>query len=93
MADPKAGGEKGNVEHIEYINGKQGDLSTIEKLETDSRTLSNDEDKLYNAPPEDARDLVTEVLLVEDDPTLNPWTFRTWFIGLALSVFTPKILL
>lgn len=54
-------------------------------------------------PVETARDLVTEVLHVEvsttvqthrfladqrqDDPSLNPWTFRVWFTGLGLSCF------
>jgi hypothetical protein len=28
-----------------------------------------------------AEDLVTRVINVEDDPTLNPWTFRTFFLG------------
>lgn len=35
----------------------------------------------------DARDLVTHVISVEDDPSLNPWTFRSFFIGLGLSTF------
>jgi hypothetical protein len=35
----------------------------------------------YNAPPETATDLITEVLHAQDDPSLNPWTFRTWFLG------------
>jgi hypothetical protein len=35
----------------------------------------------YNAPAETAKDLVTEVIHAYDDPTLNPWTFRTWFLG------------
>lgn len=35
----------------------------------------------------DARDLVTHVISVEDDPTLNPWTFRVLVIGLGLSAF------
>src|ERR1700712_2999539 len=39
----------------------------------------------------DARDLVTEILLVEDDPSLNPWTFRMWFIGLGMSVFAGSV--
>lgn len=30
---------------------------------------------------ENAEQLVTNVLSVDDDPTLNPWTFRMWFIG------------
>ena len=31
-----------------------------------------------------AKDLVTQILHVEDDPTLNPWTFRMWFLGMFL---------
>lgn len=30
-----------------------------------------------------AEDLVTQVIHVDDDPTLNPWTFRTFFIGMS----------
>jgi hypothetical protein len=26
-------------------------------------------------------DLTTQVIGLEDDPTLNPWTFRTFFLG------------
>ncbi len=28
-----------------------------------------------------AEDIVTTVIHVDDDPTLNPWTFRMFFIG------------
>lgn len=35
----------------------------------------------------DARDLVTHVISVEDDPGLNPWTFRVLVIGIGLSAF------
>lgn len=28
-----------------------------------------------------AEDLVTTIIHVDDDPTLNPWTFRMFFIG------------
>jgi hypothetical protein len=40
-----------------------------------------EEEEHYNAPAETAEDLVTEVIHATDDPTLNPWTFRTWFLG------------
>ena len=33
------------------------------------------------------RDIATHVISVDDDPTLNPWTFRAFFIGLGLSAF------
>lgn len=29
----------------------------------------------------DAKDLLTHVIHVDDDPTLSPWTFRTAFLG------------
>jgi hypothetical protein len=28
-----------------------------------------------------AKDIVTTVIDLDDDPTLNPWTFRTFFLG------------
>ncbi len=33
------------------------------------------------------RDIVTHVISVQDDPSLSPWTFRAFFIGLGLSTF------
>ncbi|KAI4765438.1 OPT superfamily oligopeptide transporter [Aureobasidium sp. EXF-3400] len=36
---------------------------------------------------ETAEDIVNQVLSVEDDPTLNPWTFRMFFLGFGLSIF------
>ncbi|KAJ9214069.1 hypothetical protein DTO166G4_4335 [Paecilomyces variotii] len=36
---------------------------------------------------ETADDIVTQVLAVEDDPSINPWTFRMFFLGIGLSVF------
>jgi hypothetical protein len=33
------------------------------------------------------RDIVTHVISVHDDPSLNPWTFRSFFIGVGLSAF------
>ena len=48
----------------------------------------------YNAEAEDhfgetavvrtAKDLVTHILHVQDDPSLNPWTFRMVFLGKRL---------
>jgi hypothetical protein len=33
-----------------------------------------------------AEDIVTTVIHVDDDPTLNPWTFRMFFIGKFLII-------
>ncbi|KAF2428075.1 OPT superfamily oligopeptide transporter [Tothia fuscella] len=40
-----------------------------------------------NASPEALRELVTGIFTAEDDPTLSPWTFRTWFLGIGLAIF------
>jgi hypothetical protein len=47
----------------------------------DSPTYDEDGEIHYTEPATTARDLVTEVIHARDDPTLNPWTFRTWFLG------------
>lgn len=39
---------------------------------------------------ETAKDIVTHVLHVDDDPSLNPWTFRMFFIGKLLHHPYPK---
>lgn len=33
------------------------------------------------------RDIATHIISVQDDPTLNPWTFRAFVIGIGLSAF------
>ncbi|EGO56086.1 hypothetical protein NEUTE1DRAFT_64387 [Neurospora tetrasperma FGSC 2508] len=38
-------------------------------------------------PLETAEDIVTHVIAVDDDPSLSPWTFRMFFVGVGLSVF------
>jgi hypothetical protein len=35
----------------------------------------------------DERQIATHVISVDDDSSLNPWTFRSFFIGLGLSAF------
>jgi hypothetical protein len=76
--------EKGTsqaAEHVEYFDPKKaGDVAVSESIE------DHDLDKTVK-PPATARELVSEILLVEDDPSVNPWTFRMWFIGIGMSVF------
>jgi hypothetical protein len=71
-------GKADRPELIEYADEKR-DVSLA-----DSETALNKPKKDRLKSP---RDLVTEVLSLEDDPTLNPWTFRMWFIGIGVSVF------
>lgn len=65
---------------------KQTDFGTSEKvahLKTDvESTTETDAAVLRNE-----RDIVTHVISVQDDPSLNPWTFRSFFIGIGLSAF------
>jgi hypothetical protein len=44
-----------------------------------------DEEEYFNTPPETAEDLVTEVIHAQDDPALNSFTFRVWFLGTNLN--------
>ncbi|KAG2157265.1 OPT oligopeptide transporter protein-domain-containing protein [Suillus clintonianus] len=54
----------------------QGDIeSSTQEAETDEIVLQNE------------REIVTHVISVDDDPSLNPWTLRAFFIGLGLSAF------
>ncbi|OJA14928.1 hypothetical protein AZE42_10911, partial [Rhizopogon vesiculosus] len=55
---------------------RQGDIETA-TVDADSEEviLSNE------------RDIASHVISVDDDPTLNPWTFRSLFLGLGLSAF------
>ena len=39
----------------------------------------------HHAHLDTAEDIVTTVIDVEDDPTLDPWTFRMFFIGDTLA--------
>jgi hypothetical protein len=62
--------------------GKKSSVTVTESLH------DRDEKRLHGKERlRDARDLVTEILLVEDDPSLNPWTFRMWFLGIGMSIF------
>lgn len=36
---------------------------------------------------ENERDIATHVISTGDDPTLSPWTFRAFFLGIGLSAF------
>lgn len=56
-------------------------------LEAGVETGLTREDGSYNANLADERELVTHVISVDDDPSLNPWTFRSFIIGLGLSAF------
>jgi hypothetical protein len=59
---------KGQTDHIEYFEEKKGGDHIIEHR--DSNVSTSSEDVHYTKPISTAKDLVTEVILAEDDPTL-----------------------
>ncbi|KAK6434602.1 hypothetical protein LTR95_009219 [Oleoguttula sp. CCFEE 5521] len=48
---------------------------------------ADDEEGHFTKPVETAQDLTTQVLHVDDDPSLSPYTFRVFFLGTGLSIF------
>ena len=56
---------------------------TVPVYDYEGQTGPLQEDKVLST----AEDLVTQVISVTDDPSLNPWTFRMWFLGLGLAIF------
>lgn len=75
-----------SAQQVEYVGSEKSDINYVERAATHSSTLSRDE-RTQIKPPSTARELVTEILAVEDDPSLNPFTFRMWFLGVSISVF------
>ncbi|KAJ5832835.1 peptide transporter MTD1 [Penicillium riverlandense] len=72
-SDGKKGQEKSAMESTEPVPPSYDDIE------------HNDEKDHIHA--DTAEELVTNVLHVDDDPSLNPWTVRTVFLGVGLSVF------
>ncbi|KAG1832083.1 OPT oligopeptide transporter protein-domain-containing protein [Suillus variegatus] len=52
-------------------------------IETSTREAETGE----NVVLQNEREIASHVISVVDDPSLNPWTFRAFFIGLGLSAF------
>jgi hypothetical protein len=70
----------GATNHIEFLQGKKGKVDVVEKVESSSSSTEEEFAKAVKSP----KDLITEIIEAKDDPTLNPWTFRTWFLGMSL---------
>jgi hypothetical protein len=65
------------------VDSDTSDMNPLySKVDVESTTGTDTTGILQNE-----RDIVTHVISVEDDPSLNPWTFRSFFIGTGLSVF------
>jgi len=78
---------------VEHLDAKSIDSKSLDSKSAEVRVenlVVSEKETGKNVSS--ARDLVTEILLVEDDPTQNPWTFRMWFIGIGMSVFAGYVL-
>ncbi|KAG1858095.1 OPT oligopeptide transporter protein-domain-containing protein [Suillus subluteus] len=62
------------------------DKSFDRKGDVETATVDADSDSEEGVLSNE-RDIATHVISVDDDPSLNPWTFRAFFIGLGLSTF------
>jgi hypothetical protein len=73
---------KGPEWEKKIIQREDTTLTLPEYKATNSLPLYDDDGEIvYTAPAETAKDLITEVIHARDDPTLNAWTFRVWFLG------------
>ncbi|KAG2041638.1 OPT oligopeptide transporter protein-domain-containing protein [Suillus americanus] len=73
------------TETVEWAPGATDEKSYYIKgdIETSTREAETNE----NVVLQNEREIATHVISVDDDPSLNPWTFRAFFIGLGLSAF------
>jgi len=56
-------------------------------MKGDIETSTRETETAENVVLQNEREIATHVISVDDDPSLNPWTFRSFFIGLGLSAF------
>ena len=67
-----------------YTETKDGGVVDIKGDDlTPDEPIDEDGFHVLTAPVETAKDLITQVLHVEDDPSLNPFTFRLFFLGMS----------
>ncbi len=57
------------------------EISSVQKGRRASAYEDEDGLAVRTTATETAEDFAT-LISTKDDPTLNPWTFRTWFVGL-----------
>lgn len=69
---------KSKFDEAEQIGGDKNDTFVTNNA---LPLYDGEEDKIHDEGVTTAEDLVTQVIHVEDDPTLNPWTFRMFFLG------------
>ncbi|KDQ57535.1 hypothetical protein JAAARDRAFT_130586 [Jaapia argillacea MUCL 33604] len=74
-SDPSRGSEKDISSLDEKDKRIGGDVEAFSDTSSETVVLN------------DERAIATHVISVEDDPSLSPWTFRAFFVGIGLSAF------
>lgn len=81
---------KGAVELVDFGKGEKDGVIVDERSAELSPSPTYDKDNegfgVITEPVHTAEDLVTQVIHVEDDPTISAVTFRTFFLGMTLSI-------
>lgn len=86
MMRPLQSGDARPLELGDIINDdKQSHHDTKTEEFLSYQLASSDSD--HKIDLSDARELVASIVSTDDDPSLNPWTFRTLVIGIGLSTF------
>jgi hypothetical protein len=70
-----------SLDSAEKEEAKYEDTGTLEREETPRVHDLELQDGEIKKHLDTAEEIVTTVIRLEDDPTLNPWTFRMFFIG------------
>lgn len=82
---PPQYGSSSNTYELRDVDPKTGVYTDVKSSDPDSKARDSDEGEgeahVATAPIETAGELVTQVLHVDDDPTMNAVTFRTVFLG------------
>ncbi|KAF5655389.1 peptide transporter [Fusarium sp. NRRL 25303] len=77
---PESPSSKADIYPADEKRGLPQDDKNVHDIEI----MSSDKVK---QPLETAEDIVTHVIQVDDDPTMNPWTIRMFAVGIGLSAF------
>ena len=87
---PPAGPKRTDEEQAYHEKNGSITAASARGSDTDSSYDARKDDHFGEATViTDAKELVTHVLHVDDDPSLSPWTFRSLLIGMPLSNNTP----
>jgi hypothetical protein len=75
------------LQQSEHRAGSNDEEKSIGAEPHENHLIDEDGERHYTEPAETPKDLITEVIHVTDDPSLNPWTFRVWFLGKSAFIY------